>query len=143
MCRFVSDQTLSEINQGTFNEVIGMDIDTSDVADGVIRGKTTIQSHLLQPFGVVHGGVYASMAEILASVATWMSVEADGFLAMGQANNTSFLRPATEGTIHAEGRVRHQGRTSWVWDIDCTNDAGKLCSTSRVTIAVRPAPKPG
>jgi 1,4-dihydroxy-2-naphthoyl-CoA hydrolase len=124
----------------SFADTIGIDLDLADVADGVVRSTTPIRRHLLQPLGIVHGGTYASIAETLASVGTWLSVHEDGMLAMGQANNTSFLRPATEGTIHAEARVRHQGRTSWVWDVDCTNDAGKLCATSRVTIAVRPAP---
>jgi 1,4-dihydroxy-2-naphthoyl-CoA hydrolase len=43
----------------------------------------------------------------------------------------------TAGTVHAEATVRHRGRTTWVWDVDFTDDGGKLCASSRVTIAVR------
>ena len=98
-----------------------------------------MRRELLQPWGLVHGGVYASIAESLASWATAMAVIPGGETAMGQSNNTSFLRPVLEGTIHALATRRHRGRTSWVWDVDFSDDAGRLCATSRVTIAVRPA----
>ena len=57
---------------------------------------------------------------------------------MGLSNNTSFLRPISEGTIHALATRRHRGRMTWVWDVDITDDEGRLCATSRVTVAVRP-----
>ncbi len=58
---------------------------------------------------------------------------------MGMSNNTSFLRPITEGTVHRRLAMRrHRGRTTWIWDVDMTDDSGRLCASSRVTIAVRP-----
>jgi uncharacterized protein (TIGR00369 family) len=56
---------------------------------------------------------------------------------MGLSNQTSFLRPITEGTIHATARPRHRGRTTWVWEVDFHDDAERLCALSRMTIAVR------
>ena len=53
------------------------------------------------------------------------------------SNSTTFMRPVTAGTVHALATVRHRGRTTWVWDVDFTDDDGKLCATSRVTMAVR------
>ena len=47
---------------------------------------------------------------------------------MGQSNHTSFLRPVSEGTVHADGRRRHRGRTTWVWDVEFTDDEGRLCA---------------
>ena len=59
------------------------------------------------------------------------------------SNQTSFLRPITEGTIHAEARRRHRGRTTWVWEVEITDDHGRLCALVRMTIAVRDAaPRP-
>ena len=92
-----------------------------------------------QPMGIVHGGAYAAMAETLASATTLRAVQREG-IAVGQSNHTSFLRPVTEGTVHAEARRRHRGRTSWVWDVDFTDDEGASARSSRVTMAVRPAP---
>ena len=56
---------------------------------------------------------------------------------MGLSNSTSFLRPITEGTVHARATRIHRGRTTWVWEIDHSDDEGRLCAVSRVTIAVR------
>ena len=62
----------------------------------------------------------------------------DGNTAMGMSNQTSFLRPVTEGHVNAEARARHRGRTTWVWEVELSDDAGRLCALSRVTVAVRP-----
>ena len=59
---------------------------------------------------------------------------------MGLSNQTSFLRPVTEGTINAVARARHRGRTTWVWEVELTDDDGRLCALTRVTVAVRPLP---
>ena len=105
-------------------------------------GRFEVTNSVRQPMGIVHGGAYAAMAETLASATTWMHVHADGDIAVGQSNDTSFLRPVFSGTVHAEGRRRHRGRTSWVWEVDFTDDEGRLCAISRVTLAIRPAPQP-
>ena len=62
-----------------------------------------------------------------------------GDIVMGQANNTSFLRPVTGGSIRAVGTLRHRGRTTMIWHIDLFDDADRLCAVSQVTMAVRPA----
>jgi uncharacterized protein (TIGR00369 family) len=58
---------------------------------------------------------------------------------MGLSNQTSFLRPITQGTIHATARARHRGRTTWVWEVEIKDDAGRLCVLTRTTVAVRDA----
>ena len=77
-----------------------------------------------QPFGLVHGGVYSAVAETVASAMTFAAVADDGMVAMGQSNTANFLRPITEGRVHATGRVIHRGRTTWVWDVECADDDG-------------------
>lgn len=105
--------------------------------DGVLRATVPVRPELLQPFGLVHGGVFAAIAETLASIGTYLGVAEQGLQAMGLSNSTSFLRPILAGTIHAEARSFHQGRTTWLWDVDITDDEGRLCATTRMTIAVR------
>jgi 1,4-dihydroxy-2-naphthoyl-CoA hydrolase len=108
-------------------------------ADGEgVDGRVTIEPHHHQPFGIVHGGVYASMAESMASFGTYLGVGEGKFVA-GMSNNTTFLRPAREGTIRAEARPLHTGRTTWIWDVTIAGDDGRPVATSRVTIAVRDA----
>lgn len=103
------------------------------------RSRARVDDRLRQPYGLVHGGVYAAMAESLASQATATAVYEDGNIAVGLSNHTSFMRPVLEGFVHAEGRRVHRGTTTWVWEVELTDDAGRLCALSRVTIAVRPA----
>lgn len=120
------------------NDALGMEVGEFD--EQRITGSFPVTDSVRQPFGIVHGGAYASLAETLASVATYFAVQANGEIAVGQNNDTSFLRPVSEGTVHAEGTRRHRGRTSWIWDVEFTDDQGRVCALSRVTIAVRPAP---
>jgi 1,4-dihydroxy-2-naphthoyl-CoA hydrolase len=106
-----------------------------------ISGSFEVTDRVRQPFGIVHGGAYAALAETLASVATYFAVQANGEIAVGQNNDTSFLRPVSSGTVRAEGTRRHRGRTSWIWDVEFRDDQDRVCALSRVTIAVRPAPQ--
>jgi uncharacterized protein (TIGR00369 family) len=105
-----------------------------------VRAQVRVRDELLQPAGLVHGGVLASIAESITSMATWYALREQGMAAMGQSNHTSFLRPILSGTIHAVARPRHRGRTTWVWDVDITDDDDRLCAVVRMTIAVRPPP---
>ena len=95
---------------------------------------------VLQPMGIVHGGIYATLAEGLTSEATFKAVYPEGNIAVGMSNQTSFLRPISKGLIRADARRRHKGRTTWIWEVDFTDDEGRLCALTRVTIAVRPIP---
>jgi uncharacterized protein (TIGR00369 family) len=105
-----------------------------------ITATCPVTPKILQPWGIVHGGVFCSMAETIASVGTYLGVKDAGNLAAGMSNNMSFVRPILSGTIHAEAKPRHRGRTTWVWDVEITNDEGALCAIGRLTIAVRPQP---
>lgn len=129
---------LMERSAQTLDGALGFEI--TEIGEELARGRFEVTDAVRQPFGIVHGGAYAAMAETLASATTYRAVQGDGDIAVGQSNHTTFLRPASEGTVHAEACRRHRGRTTWVWDVDFTDDAGRLCALSRVTMAVRPAP---
>lgn len=102
-------------------------------------GRVVVEDRVRQPYGLVHGGVYAALSESLVSRATFEAVSADGKMAVGLSNQTSFMRPITAGTVHASARRRHRGRTTWLWEVELTDDGGRLCALCRVTMAVRPA----
>jgi uncharacterized protein (TIGR00369 family) len=108
-----------------------------ELTDELARGRVVVREELKQPAGLVHGGVYACVAESLASIATGLAVHTEGKLAMGLSNQTSFLRPITEGTLHAEARRKHRGRSTWVWEVEISDDQGRLCVLTRMTVAVR------
>jgi 1,4-dihydroxy-2-naphthoyl-CoA hydrolase len=129
---------LRELSAQTLDGALGFEI--TETSEEIARGRFEVADAVRQPFGMVHGGAYAAMAETLASATTYMAVRAEGNVAVGQSNHTSFLRPVARGTVHAEARRRHRGRTTWVWEVEFTDDDGRLCALSRVTTAVRPRP---
>ena len=121
-----------------FDRLYGLEIVSMD--ENEVRAQARVRDDLRQPAGLVHGGVFASMAESITSIATWLAVHEDGKSAQGLSNQTSFLRPIVDGTIHATARRRHRGRTTWVWEVDITDDQDRLCALVRMTVAVRDAP---
>jgi uncharacterized protein (TIGR00369 family) len=120
-----------------FDKLYGLEL--VEMTDELARGRVAVRAELCQGFGLVHGGVYAAIAESLASIGTTVGVINDGKRAMGLSNQTSFLRPITEGTIHAVAVRKHRGRTTWVWEVEMNDDHGRLCVLTRMTIAVRDA----
>lgn len=123
----------------TFEALYGLEV--LEHSDELVRAQVIVRDEIKQPMGLVHGGVYASIAESITSMATAVAVYPDGMSAQGLSNKTSFLRPITEGTVHAIARRRHRGRTTWVWEVEITDDRERLCALVRMTIAVRPLPQ--
>jgi 1,4-dihydroxy-2-naphthoyl-CoA hydrolase len=124
-----------------FDRLYGMQL--LACSDTEVRARIAVRDELKQPAGLIHGGVYASMAESMASLATALAVYEQGDTAMGLSNNTSFLRPITAGHVHASATRVHRGRTTWVWDVRFSDDADRTCAITRMTIAVRPPPNGG
>ena len=89
--------------------------------------------------GFVHGGVYAAIADALATHGTAASVGRQGQVAVGLANQTTVLHPIAHGTLHATATRRHRGRTTWVWEVEIVDDDGLVCVVGRVTVAVSDA----
>ena len=122
-----------------FDALYGLEL--VDYNDTEVRARVRVRDELKQPAGLLHGGVYAAIAESLASMATAVAVFSEGKIAMGLSNSTSFLRPITEGFVHAHATRLHRGRSTWVWDVRFSDDANRTCAVTRMTIAVRSLPE--
>src|SRR4051794_34501752 len=107
-----------------------IDLEIVSSTDDEVRARVPVTDATKQPLGLVHGGVYAIIADAITARA-------------GRAisNQTSFLRPITAGTIHATARRRHRGRTTAVWEVDITDEHGRLCAIVRTTVAVPGTPR--
>ena len=123
-----------------FDALYGLEI--LSLGEGEATARVRVRDEILQPAGLVHGGLFAAIAESLTSFATAQAVGQDGRGAQGVSSQTSFLRPILGGTVHAGARRRHKGRTTWVWEVDITDDERRLCALVRMTVAVR-EPRPG
>jgi 1,4-dihydroxy-2-naphthoyl-CoA hydrolase len=119
-----------------FDRFYGLEL--IEVGDELVRARVEVQDRHRQPFGLVHGGLYATIAESMAVAGTARAVSADGRAATGLSTQTNFLRPITSDRIDATARPRHRGRTTWVWEVEISDAAGRLCVLSRVTISAVP-----
>ena len=92
-----------------------------------------VTSDLHQPYGLVHGGVYATLAETAASIAAalWFG---DRGKVVGVANATDFLRAVREGSLRAEATPLSRGRTTQLWQVEVTDERGRLVAHGRVRL---------
>jgi 1,4-dihydroxy-2-naphthoyl-CoA hydrolase len=121
-----------------FDRLYGLEL--TELEDELVRASVEVQDRHRQPFGLVHGGLYATIAESMAVMGTVRGVAGDGRVATGLSTQTSFLRPITGDRIEAIARPRHRGRSTWVWEVEISDAAGRLCVLSRVTISAVPRP---
>jgi len=116
-----------------FDGLLGLEV--IELSDERARGRVVVRGELTQGAGAVHGGVYAAVAESLATMATLRSARAADVL----AQQTSLVRAVKDGTIEAVATRKHRGRTTWVWEVECADGGGQLCALTRVTLAIRQA----
>lgn len=104
------------------------------------RAQLTIADKLLQPYGIVHGGVYCSIVESLASVsaAVWLADNGGGNV-VGVNNNTDFLRAISSGSVTAVSTPIHRGRRQQLWQITITDDNDRLVARGQVRLQNMPA----
>ena len=103
--------------------------------------RLNVRENMRQPLGLLHGGIYAAVAETVASVATVNAVWKDGYIGSGLSNYASFLRPVTGGTLDVFAKLRGHDDREWTWGHEFLDKQGRLCALVDVTIAVRPAPR--
>ena len=99
------------------------------------RAQLEIHDRLLQPWGIVHGGVYSAIIESLSSVAgqVWLA-ENGGGTVVGVNNNTDFLRSISGGTVYAASTPIHRGRSTQLWLTTITDDDGRLVARGQVRL---------
>jgi 1,4-dihydroxy-2-naphthoyl-CoA hydrolase len=127
-----------DVKSSTYADLLG--IEWLDDDPGRARARAPFRDDLLQPFGLMHGGVMSSLVESVCSRATALAVLGEGMAAMGQSISVSFLRPITAGAAEVRARARHRGRTTWVWEAEVLDAEDRLCALAQMTIAVRPIP---
>jgi uncharacterized protein (TIGR00369 family) len=111
-------------------------IELTDASPGHAEGRLEINENHHQPYGVVHGGVYCTMIETLASTGAALWAMAEGMAgAVGVSNKTDFLRPATNGVLLGRATPIHRGRTQQLWQVDIVREGdGKLVAQGQVRL---------
>ena len=117
-----------------------LDLEWLELEPESVHVQFRVRENLKQPLGLLHGGVYAGVAETIASIATVANVWRDGFIGSGLSNYASFLRPITEGVVDVRARLRGHDDREWTWGHEFRDELDNLCALVDVTIAVRPIP---
>lgn len=116
-----------------FDSELGLQF-TELTPDGA-RAQLEVVPKLLQPMGIVHGGVYCSMIESMASVSayTWLAANGGGNV-VGVNNNTDFLRAIRSGTVRGRAEPIHRGRRQQLWLVTITDDDDRVVARGQVRL---------
>jgi 1,4-dihydroxy-2-naphthoyl-CoA hydrolase len=110
------------------------------------RAQLEVKPKLFQPMGLVHGGVYCSMIESMASVAafTWLNNRGNGGNVVGVNNNTDFLRSISSGIVYGTAEPIHRGRRQQLWLVTITDDSDRVVARGQVRLQnLEPQPDDG
>ena len=111
-------------------------IELVDATSDSCRGKLVIEDIHLQPYGVVHGGVYCTLIETLASAGAALWAMENGMAgAVGVSNQTDFIRATSDGVLIGSATPIHRGRTQQLWLVEVTReDNAKLVARGQVRL---------
>ena len=129
----ISVERLTAIHVDTTVQHLG--IEFLEVGDDFIRARVPVNTHTRQPYGLLHGGVSVVLAETLGSCGAAFCCP-EGWRAVGLDINANHLRGATAGWVTGVARPVHIGRSTQVWAIELSNDAGEPTCVSRITMAM-------
>jgi 1,4-dihydroxy-2-naphthoyl-CoA hydrolase len=129
--------TLDELQRGgQVGMAAHLDIRFTEIGPDYIRATMPVDERTQQPFGLLHGGASAVLAETLGSVGANYCVDRSRYFCVGQEINANHLRSARSGRVTGTARPVHIGRRSQVWDIRIEDEQGRLTCVSRLTLSV-------
>lgn len=135
----VEDINTTQIVDGQMARHLG--IEMTEIGNDFMAAKMPVDHRTIQRIGIMHGGASLALAETVGSIAASYCVDRDNHFIVGQEINANHIRSVREGFVYAKATPLHLGKSSQVWDIKITDDAGKLVCVSRFTVAVLPKNK--
>ena len=135
---FKKDLALADLQNRDANTMSAhIGIAFTEVGDDYLCAKMPVDERTKQPFGILHGGASAALAETIGSVASALVVDTKEHRCVGLEINANHIRSVKEGFVIATCKPIHLGRQTHVWDIQITEEAtGKLTCISRLTVVV-------
>ena len=131
--RTITLEALNALSRGTAMEPLG--IVFTEVGADYLRGTMPVDARTRQPYGLLHGGASALLAETLGSTAGGLCVD-EGQGVVGIEINANHLAGVREGLVAGTARPLHVGRSTQVWEIRIEDERGRLACISRLTLAV-------
>lgn len=120
------------LDAGGWNRALGLRL--TEMTSSRVVGEWDVEERHLQPYGIVHGGVYCSVIETVCSMGAAMSVLEQGLSVVGLDNHTSFVRATREGRLVVVATPLTRGRRSQLWEATIRNEATQIVATGRVRL---------
>ncbi|MEN4902617.1 hotdog fold thioesterase [Luteimonas sp. TWI1437] len=137
---FRSDTTVEQLNALSANTaIVALGIVFTEIGPDYLRATMPVDARTHQPYGLLHGGASALLAETIGSTAGGLAAP-EGCGVVGIEINANHLRGVRSGTVTGTARALHVGRSTQVWDIRIEDADGRLVCASRLTLAVIPKP---
>ncbi len=130
----VSLEVLTERGKGTLSDYLG--IEFIEVGEDYLVARMPVGARVKQPMGIMHGGASCVLAETVGSNAAQYCVDYEQYYCVGLDINTNHIRAVREGNVIGTARPFHLGKSTQVWGIEIKDEAGKLVSVNRLTMAV-------
>jgi 1,4-dihydroxy-2-naphthoyl-CoA hydrolase len=111
-------------------------IEFTEIGENYLKAKMPVDHRTLQPYGMLHGGASAALAETLGSIGSSCVINLDEFFCVGLEINANHIRGVRSGHVYATATPLHLGQTTHVWDIRIHDDQDKLVCVSRLTVAI-------
>lgn len=127
-------EQLNDFSRGTMNETLG--IEYTEIGDDFISARMPVDHRTQQPYGILHGGASATLAETLGSVAGVFCVEIEKKIVVGLELNCNHVRSVREGFVYGTARPIHLGSATQIWDIRILDERERLVCIARLTLAV-------
>ncbi|MGA0011481.1 MAG: PaaI family thioesterase [Flavobacteriaceae bacterium] len=110
-----------------------LDIEFVAVDGESLTAKMPVNSSVLQPDGVLHGGATAALIETVGSVAVFVFKDTSNLMVRGIELNANHLKGVRSGNVYATAKALHLGRTTQLWEIKVVDDQGQLVSVGKLT----------
>jgi 1,4-dihydroxy-2-naphthoyl-CoA hydrolase len=132
----ITAEDLRPLGHNTMGDHIG--IEFTGIGDNFLKARMPVDHRTRQPYGLLHGGASAALAETLGSVASALIIDRSKYDCVGLEINANHIRGVKEGYVYGVAVPLHIGRTTHVWDIKIYDEREKLVCVSRLTVAVMP-----
>jgi len=133
------EPTVDVINSRPKNHIGALlGIEFTEIGEDYIKATMPVDERTHQPFGILHGGASVVLAESLGSIASWLAIDPDKYMAVGLDVNANHLRAVKSGQVTGVCTPINIGGKIHVWDIKIYDDRGKMSCISRLTVAVLP-----
>ena len=115
-----------------------LEIEFVDVGEDFLVARMPVTPKLHQPDGVLHGGATFALAESVGSAAAYLFNKTQNPMVRGIEMSGNHLKGISEGFVYAKAIAIHNGRTTQIWEIKVTNEAGDLISSCKLTTLTLP-----